>query len=100
MFDEEALNELSQMQRLHRDTERIFLSLNRIIPYDYNEWSVKSPRYINIISATNPQILGMFSLITRGLRLQTRDTFGAFFAAVNRDGMLSKLKVALREDLK
>ncbi|NOJ28046.1 MAG: hypothetical protein DA330_08575 [Nitrososphaera sp.] len=101
MLEGKDFDDLLQMQRLHTDLERQFLSFNRIIPYDRNPDDAYSPRLVNIIHAANPQILGMFDLLCKGMDLKPeKDDFPRYMKALDEHGMLHNQKVALKDNLR
>jgi hypothetical protein len=87
------------MRNLHIDTEREFLSFNRIIPYNINPAKVYSPRLYRILQGASSQIIAMMHLIydEYNPKLNRQKEFPFYFEHLNKTNILSIQKVAPRE---
>jgi hypothetical protein len=96
---------IAEMARLYEDTERQFLSFNRIIPYSHNPGEVYSPRLYTILQSCSAQIISMMDSLTSFLFEDTfhsrsrrrQKTFGFYYERLNKEGMLSVQKLAPKE---
>jgi hypothetical protein len=95
------------MGKLYQDTERQFLSFNRIVPYNHNPSEVYSPRLYSIMQSSSAQIISMMASLKSFLCDDTFNSpsntyqkdFPFYYKRLNKEEMLSVQKLAPKEDI-
>ena len=82
------------MRGLYFETERQFMEFVQVIPYEHNPDDVYSPKLVNILQSTGPQIDGMFKIIEAEPGLApVSDSFPSHYDTLNSHGLLEIQKV-------
>lgn len=85
---------LASMRGLYLETERQFVEFGQVIPYERNPEGIYSPRLVNILQSTGPQVDGMFKILEAELGLPpASDKFPSHYDTLNAKGLLEIQKV-------
>jgi len=81
--------DMLEMQKQFRNSESQFLEFAEIVPYTNNPLNIYSPKMVSLLLYLGPQILGMFEILKKQNDITCGDTFGSYYDALNKKGMLS-----------
>lgn len=86
--------EIRELKRIWEDLEKQLLEFNEIVPYEKNPHDVYSPRLVNMMLVTGPQIEAMTRLIVKKLKLRPQGTgIPSYLKEINKNSVLSMQRI-------
>ena len=86
--------DIRELKRIWTDLEKQLLAFNEIIPFERNPHDVYSPKLINMMLITGPQIEAMAKLILNKLKLKPKAKgILGHIKEINKNSVLSKQRI-------